>query len=650
MSLFSRATVSRLGLALALVSGGDFVHAAREVIENKTLFDYRLYGQTQVVTFDETPSAPDSFPITLDPDDRDAVDFGPFRVLATGHSLSWQDFGTGGTHDWKLIWQSPNARGSSLFIFPKPSTEVVPRQVAGVGFEYTKLLAADIDHPLQTIPYIHPDPDPKPAFETAVPHFDLQSGFASFVVPDEGLALVVISSEGIEGQVALDNIVVANAFASFAANSTSPYALDADNQWAFTGPLPAAVQTTAETTAAYSIEQTSSTGQKSTAHFAVPGRDGVLDLLDYRFPRGAMNIKFELAAPSADRLPYSWYPMHVGDVRAPIVTSPRDKKCKGLPVLVTMESGSRSSQLSVCANVNSTVQGREIVPLPTVPFGSGAKVAAYRVNTLLSAKGQTFSLYNWFVPGLGPVVQGNSALLSKASVLSGFTFTDPDDGVTIYSASSDSDGDGIPYWKEVAVLHTSPKSDDTDQDTVLDGADNCPRLKNGPGDNEDQLDSDEDGVGDACETVQTGKVKKGMLTDNSAAGTDSATVTLIGCEGLADAMVALPAGNSIENVKVTIGEKTYGPIAWPNPVAKKGAYPVVFASHATTAKPIGTITLTPGSDTLAISGKSLDFAFDAEHTVKVELGGWACQADTVLVWSPKSNVRGTVYKAPPLPR
>ncbi len=59
---------------------------------------------------------------------------------------------------------------------------------------------------------------------------------------------------------------------------------------------------------------------------------------------------------------------------------------------------------------------------------------------------------------------------------------------------TDADGDGLPYWLEEQI-GTNPQNADTDGDGVADGEDNCPSTHN-----PDQQDSNEDGVGDACQS------------------------------------------------------------------------------------------------------------------------------------------------------
>ena len=62
------------------------------------------------------------------------------------------------------------------------------------------------------------------------------------------------------------------------------------------------------------------------------------------------------------------------------------------------------------------------------------------------------------------------------------------------NADTDDDGDGVSDEDET-TLGTDPLVADTDGDGDNDGADNCPLVKNA-----DQLDTDEDGKGDVCDT------------------------------------------------------------------------------------------------------------------------------------------------------
>jgi len=57
----------------------------------------------------------------------------------------------------------------------------------------------------------------------------------------------------------------------------------------------------------------------------------------------------------------------------------------------------------------------------------------------------------------------------------------------------DNDNDGLSNTAE-ATSHTNPFDPDTDKDGILDGRDNCPLVANA-----DQLDTDHDGIGNACD-------------------------------------------------------------------------------------------------------------------------------------------------------
>jgi len=60
-------------------------------------------------------------------------------------------------------------------------------------------------------------------------------------------------------------------------------------------------------------------------------------------------------------------------------------------------------------------------------------------------------------------------------------------------AGNDDDGDGFTSLQEFQA-GTDPRNSDTDADTILDGSDNCPLVSNIL-----QVDSDGDGIGDACQ-------------------------------------------------------------------------------------------------------------------------------------------------------
>ncbi|TNF06582.1 MAG: hypothetical protein EP323_04720 [Gammaproteobacteria bacterium] len=90
-----------------------------------------------------------------------------------------------------------------------------------------------------------------------------------------------------------------------------------------------------------------------------------------------------------------------------------------------------------------------------------------------------------------PVVLGETDALCLAAVSSDLLLTNND-----RSEAADHDGDTIPSYVEACLseVRTNPCSADTDGDGFNDNDDNCPVDFNG-----DQLDSDGDGLGDACD-------------------------------------------------------------------------------------------------------------------------------------------------------
>ncbi len=78
---------------------------------------------------------------------------------------------------------------------------------------------------------------------------------------------------------------------------------------------------------------------------------------------------------------------------------------------------------------------------------------------------------------------------------------------TEFGFDADNDEDGIPDHAEACTneVRTDPCMDDTDGDEILDGVDNCPLDENN-----DQLDTDQDGMGDVCDDDIDGD---GILND-----------------------------------------------------------------------------------------------------------------------------------------
>lgn len=98
------------------------------------------------------------------------------------------------------------------------------------------------------------------------------------------------------------------------------------------------------------------------------------------------------------------------------------------------------------------------------------------------------------------------------------------DGDTVLDGDEDYDGDGLANSAEV-TLGTDPAAPDTDADGRIDGMDNCPQVAN-----PSQTDSDEDGVGNACETDEVSPFTSALRLDREAAmadGVDAVTLTVI---------------------------------------------------------------------------------------------------------------------------
>lgn len=76
------------------------------------------------------------------------------------------------------------------------------------------------------------------------------------------------------------------------------------------------------------------------------------------------------------------------------------------------------------------------------------------------------------------------------------------------ACDDDDDDDGLSDAEE-AIVGTNPLDPDTDDDDVLDGADNCPLVYN-----PDQLDTDGDGIGDACDTHFWEEIEKVLADDD----------------------------------------------------------------------------------------------------------------------------------------
>jgi hypothetical protein len=364
-------------------------------------------------------------------------------------------------------------------------------------------------------------------------------------------------------------------------------------------------------------------GPPTSSSFSLtPGAEEAnLGLANFKGKILGFSVELELTGEAA---PLLWYPAHLGDVKH--VDSNANVKMTGFKP--------PSSPIPIKAD--ATVLGRDIITLPATTdadssagFGTGStKVAAYRFRTKISAMGYRLANYTWFVPNLGIVAQGPSASLASKPHLVGVSLKNPSGAPDAITGVSDSDQDGLPDWKELAIVGSDLNSDDTDGDLIEDGDDNCPSTSNAG-----QEDSDADHVGDACEAVQSGTPKVGSkVIDKVADASDTINATLTGCKGLADAIVKLPSIDSPDNIKVTIGETLFGAFKGTDFSVKKGTYSLPFAVNSANGKPIAKLSLLPATDSIVLTGAKLQLTFpetvDGKKSIalKVEIGGWSCES------------------------
>jgi len=320
-------------------------------------------------------------------------------------------------------------------------------------------------------------------------------------------------------------------------------------------------------------------------------------------------LGYTIHVTATKALPVLWHPLQVGEIRT-------DSSA--------IDVSAALFQLKGTARMKAKVLGREVIDLPF-----GGKVAAYSVNSRLSASVRGFSQalveHRWFVPQLGVVALGSGPNLKRAGRLSGFSLNNGQ-----FTELTDADGDTLPDWQELAVTGTDPLLQDSDGDGFRDQADNCPASAN-----PDQQDTDGDGSGDFCEVVDGGKALRGVVLDSPVANRDSAKVTLTRCNGLADALVRMGPETP---AAVTLGNTVYHFVG--GDFAPSGVK-AVFGGGS------GSVLLSPLAATVKVKGRRLEMGvLTTTITVALEIGGWTCRS--VEAWTAGKAGRATRYRSPPV--
>jgi len=175
----------------------------------------------------------------------------------------------------------------------------------------------------------------------------------------------------------------------------------------------------------------------------------------------------------------------------------------------------------------------------------------------------------------------------------------------------------------VTVNDSITISEDADGDGIIDGDDNCPNTSN-----PDQLDTDEDGVGDVCDVCPIDALDDCDKTESAATNIDETGGTVT--TGSGDAEVDIPAGALSTDISISVsgGEET--------PETDIPAFQAQTGQEAVSLiysfNPEGTtfdepVTITLKYDDTGIDESTIDIYFYNSSTSQWEAQGAACDTD-----------------------
>jgi CSLREA domain-containing protein len=257
-------------------------------------------------------------------------------------------------------------------------------------------------------------------------------------------------------------------------------------------------------------------------------------------------------------------------------------------------------------------QTAEVIEKKSLPLAFG-NVNAYRITFIQRLKGQVSisRRYSyWVVPKLGLV---GFSLPSSPGAMQKLTAFSLNGGIS--NEQSDNDKDGWFDYLELST-GTNPFAADTDQDSLLDPADNCPTIAN-----PDQADSDLDGVGDACNQIVTGSLKASTISDITIGARDKFSITIDQCSGLDDAVFEIAK----KQVEIQVGSDQYKiPVATSWKMTVNGS----LKSTVRLGKGLMTLTVDPMHSKISISGSGLTIS-NLANPIPITLStpGWHCQTE-----------------------